>query len=170
MKKARIIIPDSWYFCIGYHILILLSILFFFTVVQDGYSAWKNNDTHTMIGMCIGVPAILSLPIALIVTRAANLAKIYILTHDYIKVYIPFRKAKKIEYHNFRYVSISNARYGMFGVLSPYLCLSSRSLSRFEQDHAASIDVDTTVVTLRLTSNRRRQLKKVLPLKMSKLL
>ena len=76
--------------------IILLSLLFFITVIYDGYVAWTNNDTHTMIGMCIGVPAILSLPIALIATRAANLAKIYILTHDYIKVYIPFRKAKKL--------------------------------------------------------------------------
>ena len=148
--------------------IILLSLLFFITVIYDGYVAWTNNDTHTMIGMCIGVPAILSLPIALIATRAANLAKIYILTHDYIKVYIPFRKAKKIEYHDFRHVSISNARYGMFGVLSPYLCLSSRSLSRFEQDHAASIDINAKVVTLRLTPRRRKILKEIFPVEIGK--
>ena len=170
MKKPSIIIPDSWYFCIGYHILILLSLLFFITVVQDGYYAWKDNDTRTIMGMCIGVPACLLLPISLIVTRAVNLAKIYILTGNYIKVYVPFRKVKKLEYYNFRYISITNARYGMFGVESPYLCLSSRGLSRFEQDHAASIDANATVVTLRLTPNRRRQLKEILPLKMSKML
>lgn len=163
--KKKLFIPSSWYFCIGYWVVIFYVLYYAVKMFIDSYTTATLLDAKFWITGIIVETLILSLPVSLATTRAAYLASVYVFLNDQVKCYTPFRKTRVVFYSQLSFSRLALSTYGR-NMVAPYLYLASRSLSQNEMAHPSISDKNSIIITLRISLRRCIKLAAILPPKL----
>lgn len=156
----KYVLPSSWYFFLGYWILLGYVIYIGISLIP---SPTELVLERLWIPLVIAEIGIIIFVMSLVLSRAPVLAQVIVFSKNDVRCIIPFRRTRVYPYELLRSVAISMPTYGWGGVVMPYLYLSSSTLRSKELSKVVPNRKDVLVLSLRVSQKRCQKLCLILP-------
>lgn len=168
MKK--LIVPSSWYFCIGYFSAILFICYQCSSLLWNCYCNRYEMTESVRMAYVITVALLFSVLLLLIVTRAAHLAAVFVFSERGIVRFVPFRTPRRVRYNDIHFVKVSCVIYSNYTMGVKHLFLASEILNENDLRYIAPKGQKRVIISLRISKNGCTKLCQILPAYLSKMI